>query len=277
MSDFRLQDNVPNYYVDESRDFQLLCRVIDVILKGRMANAGYIPYQLDLDRCSESLLYAIAYMQGFTTKVYIPPNVLRNILKVFPYCIKHKGTEEAIRLAAQAVLSVDRLLYLIQIQTATNTGLAGTSYRIILTCNAQSAYIPYLREVMSFIVPAGWEIIYQPLNTIVRRATSKIDAKNAFARLSGITGRIGSDSPFRPAIDQGTSSTITLTDYSRIGLAKIIESKSKEKLLASEGYVSSGYTSQEGEGATNAFEKLIAADTGKTRFIGNHIIEEGQQ
>ena len=267
MSDFRLQDNVPNYYVDESRDFQLLCRVVDVILKGQIANAGYIPYQLDLDKCNESLLYAIAYMQGFTTKLYIPPKILRNILKVFPYCIKHKGTEEAIRLAAQAVLSVDRLLYLIQIQVATNTGVEDINYRIIITCNAQSNYIPYLKELLSFIVPAGWEVIYQPLNTVSHKVTSKVVVKNAFARLSGITGKIGSTDPLKIQVDQSAGLKTVPANYSRIGLAKILESRSKSDLLEEKGHTSN-----------NAFENLIIEDSGQTKFIGNNIAsqEEGQ-
>ena len=31
---FRTQDNVPEIYVNESRDFQLLCRLKDVMING---------------------------------------------------------------------------------------------------------------------------------------------------------------------------------------------------------------------------------------------------
>ena len=50
MPNFKLENNVPNYYVDESRDFQLLCRVLDIYLKGCLSKSSYIPYQLDLDK-----------------------------------------------------------------------------------------------------------------------------------------------------------------------------------------------------------------------------------
>ena len=86
--EFKIEKNVPDVYVSESRDFQLLCRVLDIYLVGCLNRASNMKYQLDLDKCSENLLWAIANMQGFVTNVYIPPNVLRNICKVFPYCIK---------------------------------------------------------------------------------------------------------------------------------------------------------------------------------------------
>ena len=69
MSDFRLEKNVPDIYVDESRDFQLLCRILDIYLKGCIDRASNMVYQLDLDKCNEQLLYAIANMQGFTTNL----------------------------------------------------------------------------------------------------------------------------------------------------------------------------------------------------------------
>ena len=161
--DFKLENNVPNVYIDESRDFQLLCRVLDVYLKGVLNQASYIPYQLNLDKCSEQLLYAIANMQGFVTNKYIPPEILRNICKVFPYCIKRKGTIEAIRVAAYAVLSVDKLIYYINVTTDST---AADTYVVTITCNARSEYLPYLEELLRFILPAGWRVSYQLLNTV---------------------------------------------------------------------------------------------------------------
>lgn len=269
MTGFKLENNVPNYYVDESRDFQLLCRIIDVYLKGCLNKSSYIPYQLDLDKCDEQLLYAIANMQGFTTKKYIPPNILRNILKVFPYCIKKKGTKEAIELASYAVLSTDRLIYYIDIQiTSYAESDSLNSYTIRITCNSQSEYLPYLEEVLKFIIPIGWRIEYQLLNTYRKEAnTLKIEPKSKISRLSGITGKIINKYPLivNGIVRDGFSSGDTISDtaYSKIGFAKIILSRSLIDLDDNKGYVNNA-----------RIVDLIDITNNTTTFIGNNTITD---
>lgn len=269
MANFRLQDNVPNYYVDESRDFQLLCRVIDVYLKGCLSKSSIIPYQLDLDKCDEQLLYAIANMQGFTTKKYFPPNILRNILKVFPYCIKRKGTKEAIELASYAVLSTDRLIYYIDVQVTSRTNDGVGDYTIRITCNTQSEYLPYLEELLRFLVPIGWRIEYQLLNTF-RKETDKVKvaSKSKISRLSGITGKIISISPLiAGAIEEdnfGTSMGTKTGYYSKVGFAKILASKTVSGLSSQTGYLSKSNTA---ETLININEK----ENPQTTFIYNNL------
>lgn len=248
MAGFSLEKNVPNYYVNESRDFQLLCRIIDVYLKGCLSKSSYIPYQLDLDKCDEQLLYAIANMQGFTTKKYIPPNILRNILKVFPYCIKRKGTQEAIELASYAVLSTDRLIYYIRVQVnAFSISEDSEGYTILITCNSQSEYIPYLEEVLSFLIPPGWKITYQLADIVMEEANPvKITTSSKTSRISGITGKLLTAYPlliesFGP---NASPSIVKNGMYSKIGIAKIISSRSKEELVGQTGYVNTDNKSQ---------------------------------
>lgn len=283
MASFKLENNVPNYYVDESRDFQLLCRIIDIYLKGCMSRSGYIPYQLDLDKCSEQLLYAIANMQGFTTKKYIPPNILRNILKVFPYCIKRKGTKEAIEVASYAVLSTDRLIYYINVEVNSrelNNSVA--FYNVIITCNSQSEYIPYLEELLSFLVPAGWKITYQLLDTLGEEARPiKVAIKSKVARLSGITGKIINLYPLLAdafSEDAAAKGIVKKGVYSRVGFAKILQSSTKEELTNQIGYVRPDYNS--GEEINISYTKLIDLNeksTGQTRFIGNKTFKDNEQ
>lgn len=276
--DFKLEDNIPNVYIDESRDFQLLCRVLDIYLKGVLNQASYIPYQLNLDKCSEQLLYAIANMQGFVTNKYIPPEILRNICKVFPYCIKRKGTIEAIRVAAYAVLSVDKLIYYVNVTSDSYIGddietPILDNYIITITCNSQSEYIPYLEELLRFLVPAGWKINYQLLNTVSRiLEPTETTTQTKIAKLSGITGKIMSISPlifdlFGSEINNLNTKTGM---YSKIGFAKIIKSRTKDALRTQLGATTN----------SSGFTTIDLIDTnGQTMFIGNKNInfnpEEG--
>ena len=254
---FKLENNVPEVYVDASRDFQLLCRTIDIYLCGCIGNASLIPYQLDLDKCSEALLPAIARMQGFVTDMYIPPQVLRNICKVFPYCIKNKGTEDAIRAATLAVLSSDRLIYEVTLQiTRSEDGLILT-----VQSNAQSGYLPYLRELFRFIVPAGWKInILLARQRSVGVQTQHIQESKELT-VSGITSKVmGNTLPltwsYDASVDISTGSTAGM--YSRIGYIPILRARSNKSL--------------KGESHLNASTgSLLINDTsGATQFYPQH-------
>ena len=240
MSDFRLEKNVPDVYVDESRDFQLLCRILDIYLKGCIDRASNMVYQLDLDKCNEQLLYAIANMQGFTTNLYIPPNVLRNICKVFPYCLRRKGTEEAIRTAAYAVFSADRLIYQISVNIygrGTETG-GTTDPTIQITCDAENSYLPYLKEVLRFIIPTGWRISYRLLGTINREVTTNVYVSSRSGRYSGIMSRImGNNLPLNFTSNYNMTEPYITKDgmYSKVGMAKVYRYIENETGIAPNG------------------------------------------
>ena len=153
MMEFWLENNVPNIYTEVSRDFQLFCKIFNIYLGANLNRACTVPYILDVDKCDESLLYALANMQGFVTDKYIPPNVLRSICKVFPFCIKRKGTRRAIEVMSQAVLSTDRLVYQVSVdlvrEEVDERGDSKAVYKIYIQCNTtQIGYIPYLKEAL---------------------------------------------------------------------------------------------------------------------------------
>lgn len=231
---FQLEKNVPEVYVNESRDFQLLCRVIDIYLCSCINNTSIIPYQLDLDKCSESLLLAIANMQGFVTNIYIPPQVLRNICKVFPYCIKRKGTEEAIRTAAYAVLSSDRLIYNVEVEIIKTDGV----YSLTITSNAQSDYLPYLKEFLRFIVPPGWRTSIIFANQKDEETSLEFSQSSRVMKISGITARlVNQEGPlgewnYASGAD-GVSSQPGM--YSRVGYIQILRARSNTQLMSEKG------------------------------------------
>ena len=237
---FRLEDNVPGVYTDRSRDFQLLCRIIDIYLCGSINRTANMRNQLDLDNCNEDLLWAIAYMQGFTTKKFVPPAVLRNICKVFPYCIKRKGTAEAVRVAAYAVLSVDRLISGIDVTPISGGAEYDSSstqepYTIYIECNVQSTYqSPYLRyldEVLTFILPTGYAPVYRVITRTRKLPSDRVVTSHTVSYLSGITGKVMRGTPIIYEIGEDTQNVIQIEgEHSRIGTSKIISVDSSSSL-----------------------------------------------
>ena len=241
--EFQLENNVPNIYTEVSRDFQLFCKIFDIYLGANLNRACTVPYILDVDKCDESLLYALADMQGFVTDKYIPPNVLRNICKVFPFCIKRKGTKEAIEVMSQAVLSTDRLVYRVSVdlvrEEIDEKRNSKAVYKIYIQCNTtQIGYIPYLKEALRFIIPAGWDIYFKLKFPIEYNLYTPliINAPIKTTVLSGITGKVMGERPLEYDGDrrfenlENTYNEINNRMYSRVSLAKIIHAASTQEL-----------------------------------------------
>lgn len=241
--EFQLENNVPNIYTEVSRDFQLFCKIFDIYLGANLNRACTVPYILDVDKCDESLLYALADMQGFVTDKYIPPNVLRNICKVFPFCIKRKGTKEAIEVMSQAVLSTDRLVYRVSVdlvrEEIDEKRNSKAVYKIYIQCNTtQIGYIPYLKEALRFIIPAGWDVYFKLKFSIEYNLYTPliINAPIKTTVLSGITGKVMGERPLEYDGDrrfenlENTYNEINNRMYSRVSLAKIIHAASTQEL-----------------------------------------------
>lgn len=241
--EFQLENNVPNIYTEVSRDFQLFCKIFDIYLGANLNRACTVPYILDVDKCDESLLYALANMQGFVTDKYIPPNVLRGICKVFPFCIKRKGTKEAIEVMSQAVLSTDRLVYRVSVdlvrEEIDEKRNSKAVYKIYIQCNTtQIGYIPYLKEALRFIIPAGWDVYFKLKFPIEYNLYTPliINAPIKTTVLSGIPGKVMGEQPLEYDGDRrfnNLDSSYTLLNnrmYSRVSLAKIIHATSTQEL-----------------------------------------------
>lgn len=97
MNIFRLQNNVPDGYVDKSRDFQVLCRLNDILINGIKFNIDSITKSLNSATCSNNLLSLLQTKLGFISNKTISDESLRYILMSFPYILKYKGSKQAIK------------------------------------------------------------------------------------------------------------------------------------------------------------------------------------
>ena len=152
----QLEHNVPDVYVEKSRDFQLICRVLNIVLNAAIERCSGMLDNLDVDTIDENLLYLMARKQGFVSNHYFPPKVLKNIIEVFPDIIRKKGTEEAIREAVYAVISAGQ-----DIQELTVSYNSEGNIITILT-DAGDDYLEYISCLLDFIIPAGIRWKYSP-------------------------------------------------------------------------------------------------------------------
>ncbi len=151
----QLEHNTPEIYPEESRDFQLLCRILNIFLNALIEKSSKLPYDTSIDTLDEYLLFVMARRLGFTTHKYFPASILKNLCENFPYLIRHKGTKDAIQKAAYTVLSANQDVVYLDVSVNMN------NLKINILSNASDMDLEYLDEVLTFLVPAGviWEYI----------------------------------------------------------------------------------------------------------------------
>lgn len=154
-----LENKTPEYFSETSRDFQLLCRVLNIFLNSSVEQERKIVGNWSIETLDESLLALMARKLGFMEGSYIPPAILRNICKSYPRILKYKGTQQAVREAAYAVLSAHQEVTALNVIYSTSTQGSDNKYYsdpyIHIECNVTSGDEIYLEKLYPYILPAG--------------------------------------------------------------------------------------------------------------------------
>lgn len=154
-----LENKTPEYFSEKSRDFQLLCRVLNIFLNSSVEQGRKIAGNWSIETLDESLLALMARKLGFMEGSYIPPAILRNICKSYPRILKYKGTQQAVREAAYAVLSAHQEVTALNVVYSPKTAGQNNTYYpdpyIHVECNVTSGDEVYLEKLYPYILPAG--------------------------------------------------------------------------------------------------------------------------
>lgn len=106
---FRLQDNVPQVYVEQSRDFQLFCRLVDILQNSTKYDIDSIVNLLEPFLTNDRMLELLCTKIGFFPLHHYDANVLRHIISVFPFAVRNKGTAIGIASVVNAIIRAENL------------------------------------------------------------------------------------------------------------------------------------------------------------------------
>lgn len=175
---FKTETSVPRIYPEKSRDFQLLCRLTDMYVNGLLGNIDRLKYQLSNDLCDERFTGLLADKVGFFTDEYLPDDVFRSIISVFPYVRKNKGNSLGIKTAVIAALSPYKNFMegedLIKVDADNDT------HEVVITIKCSKVFdfdSRYLREVLKYCLPTGYFI------HVIEKDPSEKDVYNNYITL----------------------------------------------------------------------------------------------
>lgn len=165
----RLQDNICSVYCEQSRDFQLLCRLIDCIFNGSKNDCDEITHLLHTKTVSGVLLPLLQSKLGFFSTKDINNNSMRIILDAFPTLIKYKGSKQGIIYAINTFVKIEKItspIYVQIINTQIINGRTENVYKIKIGINKKISNSYILDELLKYIIPTGYVVEYVPYNTL---------------------------------------------------------------------------------------------------------------
>lgn len=169
---FRFENNMPEYLENESRDFQMMTRLDDLLFMGQRADIATIQNLNSTKKCKDTFLHLLAKKVGFFTNEYIEEDVLRNILGAFRLAVKHKGTKLGIFYAVTAILKSENTDKepIIFIDSGENA-----SIDILTPINIKNKVA--LNEFLRYVVPAGFIVNIKSYPGYVTKESEQYESK----------------------------------------------------------------------------------------------------
>ena len=151
---YRLQDNVPEYLINESRDFQLLCRLYDCVNNGVKFSIDSIVRLMDTTSCGSGFLKLLETRLGFFTNNSYTDDEIRDVLLGFCDAVKYKGSligiERAVRLFMLAK----------NIKVGTSIDYDPSEKRVSIGFRTTVVDTSLLTDILYYILPAGCYVDY---------------------------------------------------------------------------------------------------------------------
>lgn len=158
---YRTQKNVPDVYVKQSRDFQLLGRLIDAIVNDSSFYIDGIRNTISAKTCPSNLLPLLATKIGFYSKYSFPEEQLRGILQAFPYLLKYKGSKRAIYQAIFLFLRLSGVDAGFQVDVRNEDNDSNTEdYTITITFLYKPLKTKILDALFNYLLPPGYVVKY---------------------------------------------------------------------------------------------------------------------
>ncbi len=164
----KMQELTPEVYYNNSRDFQFIGRLFDLVLNATKTEADIL-FSLPLSANSpDHLLNLMATTFGLRLDASkYTSDQLRAVCSIAPKLMRYKGSLKAIEYLCNALLRVEGMEEMYLIEQA-----ADDPYHLIISLPTQAKHKVILDEILPYITPAGVTFsIRQAFFTFVETST----------------------------------------------------------------------------------------------------------
>ena len=167
---FLTQNNVPSVYIEQSRDFQLIGRILDCVVNGIKFDINSVVNINDTEHIQGYMLQYLKSKIGFFTEKDFTEKDLRVVLSAFPYIIRYKGSRLSIEWAVNVFARInyitdDIIIQIINKELQEDTQKYGNKYEvhIFMENDDISKYdTSILSEIFRYILPPPYSVYFFP-------------------------------------------------------------------------------------------------------------------
>ena len=177
----KLQDYTPEVYYRESRDFQFIGRLYDLVLNYVKTNADLI-YSLPLsDNSDNQFIDLMAMTLGFHAKHKYTSQQLKAICFVLSEIIRNKGTIKALTIACDAIFHAEGIQGRFEYELPDKDN----NTNIIIYLPQELSDTTLLNDLFEYILPAGMSC--QIIKTYSEKAlpTTEVGVESTFSQYKG--------------------------------------------------------------------------------------------
>lgn len=183
---FRVQENIPECYLSNSRDMQLLCRIKDVVFNSVKYNIDSIRHTANTLEMNSTLLPLLKSKVGFFKSENLNEDQLRYLVAGFPYLIKYKGSKKAIQAAVNLWFRVNQIGgELVSLEVKNFDQNRNPIYELTLNISGNPYNTDLLEALIAYILPTGYNIKYHFGTS--RDYSSSFKLKESYRRISADT------------------------------------------------------------------------------------------
>lgn len=195
MPNIDLTKKVPDVYVEESRDFQMMLRVMSCIENSIKYDIDTMQNITNTEKINSDLLSNLSTKLGFFPRKEFYNDTLRGILIGFPFLLKYKGSRKGIE------LTIICFLHIVGYSAQYKIDIDQNDFKINIGIAHNLSNTDILKEMLRYIIPTGYAIkIYQfiptdPIKTKLELTinTDVLIAKNNKNSIAVLESEVDSD------------------------------------------------------------------------------------
>ncbi len=211
----RLKDLTPEVYYKESRDFQFIGRLFDVVLNSAKTEVDLM-YNIPLsDDSNEKLLELMALTLGFKPKHQYNTRQLKAICKVFPEILRNKGSIKSIIIACNALFNAASAEQALDYDFT--RGSNNTELNIYVPQDFKD--ITVIADLLDYILPAGMSCNIIRELQLKTASTTELETRDVITVYNA-----GDTTGFNTTTD-----TILYSNESMSGLVDLLITEAEEK------------------------------------------------
>ncbi len=170
----KLQQYTPDVYYRESRDFQYIGRLYDLVLNYVKTNIDLL-YNLPFnDLTDDQFIDLLALTLGFKAKHKYTAKHLRAICSCFSEILRNKGTIKSLLLACSAIYHSEGITEQINYELTDKNGKSGGTTNLILYLSPKLGDTTLLLDLLDYVLPAGMNYSIIKVLTETRKSNTEI-------------------------------------------------------------------------------------------------------